>query len=41
VGGADIVEELAATGELTQKLQSALGEDYSDAREERVAVLTS
>jgi monothiol glutaredoxin len=41
VGGADIVEELAATGELTQKLQSALGADYSDAREERVAVLTS
>jgi monothiol glutaredoxin len=36
VGGADIVQELAATGELEQKLADALGEDYRDAAEERV-----
>ena len=28
VGGADIVEELAASGELEQKLEQALGPDY-------------
>ena len=28
VGGADIVEELAASGELEQKLEAALGSDY-------------
>jgi monothiol glutaredoxin len=28
VGGADIVEELAETGELEQKLRDELGEDY-------------
>jgi monothiol glutaredoxin len=39
VGGADIVEELAATGELERKLADALGEGYSDAREERVIAL--
>lgn len=36
VGGADIVQELAATGELERKLADALGEDYRDAAEERV-----
>jgi monothiol glutaredoxin len=36
VGGADIVQELAATGELEQKLADALGQDYRDAAEERV-----
>jgi monothiol glutaredoxin len=36
VGGADIVEELAASGELEQKLEDALGVDYREAREERV-----
>jgi len=37
VGGADIVEELAATGELREKLDSALGEGWSmRPREERV-----
>ena len=36
VGGADIVQELAATGELEQKLSESLGEDYRDAAEERV-----
>jgi monothiol glutaredoxin len=28
VGGADIVEELAETGELEEKLRAALGDDY-------------
>ena len=28
IGGADIVEELAASGELEQKLNDALGENY-------------
>jgi monothiol glutaredoxin len=37
VGGADIVEELAASGELEQKLERALGPDYRQARAERVA----
>jgi monothiol glutaredoxin len=41
LGGADIVEELAASGELTQKLKDKLGENYSDTREERVAALAS
>lgn len=36
VGGADIVEELAASGELEQKLEDALGENYRDSRNERV-----
>ena len=36
VGGADIVEELAATGELAQKLSGSLGEGYRDEAEERV-----
>jgi monothiol glutaredoxin len=39
VGGADIVEELAATGELEQKLTDALGEDYRHERAERVIAL--
>jgi len=39
VGGADIVEELAATGELERKLADSLGEGYRDAREERVIAL--
>jgi monothiol glutaredoxin len=41
VGGADIVEELAATGELERKLTDALGEGYRDAREERVIALAA
>ena len=37
VGGADIVEELAASGELEQKLEQALGPDYRRPQpEERV-----
>ena len=35
IGGADIVEELEQTGELEQKLESALGTDYRAARAER------
>src|SRR3954452_11460464 len=41
VGGADIVEELAAAGELATVLQQKLGDDYSASAEERaVSVLT-
>ena len=36
IGGADIVEELAASGELERKLEAALGTDYRAARSERV-----
>src|SRR5262249_9408882 len=36
VGGADIVQELAETGELAQKLESSLGGGYRDDAEERV-----
>src|SRR5436190_626451 len=36
IGGADIVEELAAAGELERKLEAALGTDYRAARSERV-----
>jgi monothiol glutaredoxin len=36
IGGADIVEELAANGELERKLSDALGPDYRDSRDERV-----
>ena len=39
LGGADIVEELAASGELEQKLAEALGDDYRGARDERVVAL--
>ena len=39
VGGADIVEELAATGELERRLTDALGESYRDARAEREIAL--
>jgi monothiol glutaredoxin len=36
VGGADIVQELAATGDLERKLGESLGGDYRDEAEERV-----
>jgi len=36
IGGADIVEELAATGELEQKLEAALGPGYRESRAEHV-----
>jgi monothiol glutaredoxin len=37
IGGADIVEELAAAGELESRLESSLGPAYRDTREEQVA----
>jgi monothiol glutaredoxin len=41
IGGADITEELAASGELTRVLEEKLGADYRDAAEERtVSLLT-
>ena len=40
VGGADIVQELAETGELRQKLEEALGRDYATG-EERVIDLAA
>jgi monothiol glutaredoxin len=36
VGGADIAEELAASGELAQLLEEKLGPDYRETRSERV-----
>jgi monothiol glutaredoxin len=39
VGGADIVEELAATGELERKLTDALGDGYRDGGAEQVIAL--
>jgi monothiol glutaredoxin len=36
VGGADIVQELAESGELERKLADALGDGYRDAAAERV-----
>ena len=41
VGGADIVEELAASGELERKLAEALGSDYRNGRDERVVELVA
>ena len=41
IGGADIVEELAANGELARVLEERLGSGYRDSAEERtVPVLT-
>jgi monothiol glutaredoxin len=40
VGGADIVEELAQTGELREKVDAALG-DRAESREEKVVALGS
>ena len=39
IGGADIVEELAATGELVTKLEDALGPEYRQESSEQVAAL--
>ena len=39
VGGADIVQELAETGELRERLDAALGEGYAEERSERVVEL--
>jgi monothiol glutaredoxin len=41
IGGADIAEELAASGELTKILEEKLGADYRESAEERsVSLLT-
>jgi monothiol glutaredoxin len=39
VGGADIVEELEANGELEQTLREKLGDEYAAARDERTVSL--
>ena len=39
IGGADIVEELHTSGELEEKLRSALGDDYQAQAEERTVSL--
>jgi monothiol glutaredoxin len=41
VGGADITQELAETGELRTILEEKLGENYSDGAEERVVDVLS
>jgi monothiol glutaredoxin len=40
VGGADIVDELAQSGELERTLEEKLGAEYRGAGEERVVALT-
>ena len=39
IGGADIVEELAASGELEEKLADALGSEYRSQRAEAVVAV--
>ena len=39
IGGADIVEELHASGDLEKTLEAKLGPDYRDARDERTVAL--
>jgi monothiol glutaredoxin len=41
IGGADIVQELAANGELEALLEAKLGENYDDSAEERVVNVLS
>ena len=41
IGGADIVEELAVSGELEERLADVLGDDYRAARDERVVALAA
>ncbi len=41
VGGADIVDELAASGELEEKLREKLGEDYRSEDSGRVVSVTA
>jgi monothiol glutaredoxin len=41
VGGADITQELAESGELKQLLETKLGADYADGAEERVVDVLS
>ena len=39
IGGADIVEELEASGELEAKLEESLGADYRNARAEKTVAV--
>ena len=39
VGGADIVEELEASGELGETLRTKLGDDFAGAGDERTVAL--
>ena len=39
IGGADIVEELAASGELERTLEEKLGADYRDGRQEKTVAV--
>ena len=41
VGGADIVEELAQSGELERTLREKLGDGYADSPDEKTVALTS
>jgi monothiol glutaredoxin len=41
IGGADIVEELAATGELERKLEDALGPAFRESRDERTIAVAA
>jgi monothiol glutaredoxin len=41
VGGADIVEELEASGELEQTLRSKLGDDFAASRDEQTVSLVA
>jgi len=41
IGGADITQELAETGELTRILEAKLGAEYRDAAEEHVVDVVS
>jgi monothiol glutaredoxin len=41
IGGADIVEELEASGELERTLEEKLGPGYRDEREEKMLAVTS
>jgi monothiol glutaredoxin len=41
VGGADIVEELAATGELERKLEETLGPDFRGAAADRTVAVAA
>ena len=39
IGGADITEELHASGELEQKLKASLGDDYASAAAPRTVTV--
>jgi monothiol glutaredoxin len=41
VGGADIIEELAATGELERKLEEALGPDFRTTASDRTVAVAA